>query len=124
MAPGDDGSRSRHPRHGRGLNCREASVDHSIHDKRGYPIVDVREGYGAWVRTYEQTVPDEMDLRLTSVAPWILPFAMGAMVLWAPFAASYRLAMKQPDQAAPKKFSAAGCGSDSWMSRKTSALRV
>jgi len=39
-------------------------VDHSIYDKRKYPIVDVREGYGEWVSTYEQTVQDEMDLRL------------------------------------------------------------
>lgn len=39
-------------------------MDHSIYDKRNYPIVDVREGYGEWVRTYEQTVQDEMDLRL------------------------------------------------------------
>jgi SAM-dependent methyltransferase len=39
-------------------------VDHSIFDKRGYPIVGVAEGYGEWVRTYEQTVQDEMDLRL------------------------------------------------------------
>ena len=39
-------------------------MDHSIYDKRRYPIVDVREGYGEWVRTYEQTVQDEMDLRL------------------------------------------------------------
>jgi SAM-dependent methyltransferase len=39
-------------------------MDHSIYDKRKYPIVDVREGYGEWVRTYEQTVQDEMDLRL------------------------------------------------------------
>jgi SAM-dependent methyltransferase len=39
-------------------------VDHSPYDKRGYPIVDVPEGYGAWVRTYEATVQDEMDLRL------------------------------------------------------------
>ena len=39
-------------------------MDHSIYDKRRYPIVDVREGYGAWVRTYEETVQDEMDLRL------------------------------------------------------------
>src|SRR5215207_6212946 len=49
------------------LRARDAigrSVDHSIYDKRGYPIVDVREGYGEWARTYEQTVPDEMDLRL------------------------------------------------------------
>jgi SAM-dependent methyltransferase len=39
-------------------------MEHSRYDKRGYPIVDVREGYGEWVRTYEQTVQDEMDLRL------------------------------------------------------------
>jgi SAM-dependent methyltransferase len=39
-------------------------VDHSRYDKRRYPIVDVREGYREWVRTYEQTVQDEMDLRL------------------------------------------------------------
>jgi SAM-dependent methyltransferase len=39
-------------------------VDHSIYDTRRYPIVEVREGYAGWVRTYEQTVPDEMDLRL------------------------------------------------------------
>ncbi|MBI4663966.1 MAG: class I SAM-dependent methyltransferase [Verrucomicrobia bacterium] len=39
-------------------------MDHSIYDKRKYPIVGVREGYGEWVRTYEQTVQDEMDLRL------------------------------------------------------------
>jgi SAM-dependent methyltransferase len=39
-------------------------VEHSVYDKRNYPIVDVRDGYGEWVRTYEQTVYDEMDLRL------------------------------------------------------------
>lgn len=39
-------------------------MDHSPFDKRNYPIVEVREGYGEWVRTYEQTVQDEMDLRL------------------------------------------------------------
>lgn len=39
-------------------------MDHSTYDKRRYPIVDVREGYGAWVRTYEETVHDEMDLRV------------------------------------------------------------
>lgn len=39
-------------------------MDHSIYDKRKYPIVDVREGYGEWVTTYEQIVQDEMDLRL------------------------------------------------------------
>jgi SAM-dependent methyltransferase len=40
------------------------AMDHSIYDRRRYPIVGVREGYGEWVRTYEQTVLDEMDLRL------------------------------------------------------------
>jgi SAM-dependent methyltransferase len=39
-------------------------MDHSIYDKRKYPIVEVREGYREWVLTYEQTVQDEMDLRL------------------------------------------------------------
>jgi SAM-dependent methyltransferase len=39
-------------------------VDHAIFDKRRYPIVEVPEGYGEWARTYEQTVQDEMDLRL------------------------------------------------------------
>ena len=39
-------------------------MDHASYDKRNYPIVGVREGYGEWVRTYEQTVQDEMDLRL------------------------------------------------------------
>lgn len=39
-------------------------MDHSIYDKRKYPVVGVREGYGEWVRTYEQIVQDEMDLRL------------------------------------------------------------
>lgn len=46
----------------------------------------------------------QLYLRLTSVAPWILPFAMLAMVAWAPFAAGYRLAMKQPDQARDELF--------------------
>ena len=39
-------------------------MDHAIYDKRKYPIVQVREGYGEWVGTYEQIVQDEMDLRL------------------------------------------------------------
>jgi SAM-dependent methyltransferase len=39
-------------------------MDHTAYDKRRYPIVDVREGYGEWVRTYDETVHDEMDLRL------------------------------------------------------------
>jgi len=39
-------------------------MDHSLYDKRNYPIVDVEQGYGEWSRTYEQIVQDEMDLRL------------------------------------------------------------
>ena len=46
----------------------------------------------------------QLYLRLTSVAPWILPFAMLAMVVWAPFVAGYRLAMKQPDRARDELF--------------------
>lgn len=41
-----------------------AALDHALYDKRRYPVVGVREGYGAWVRTYDRTVHDEMDLRL------------------------------------------------------------
>src|SRR5690606_14882554 len=37
--------------------------------------------------------------RLTSVAPWILPLAMLGMLVWAPVAAGYRLALKHPDRA-------------------------
>src|SRR5262245_254816 len=39
-------------------------MDHTHYDTRRYPIVGVREGYGEWVRTYEATVQDEMDLQL------------------------------------------------------------
>jgi SAM-dependent methyltransferase len=39
-------------------------VDHALFDKRRYPVVEVPEGYSQWVHTYEQTVQDEMDLRL------------------------------------------------------------
>ncbi len=39
-------------------------MDHGIYDQRHYPVVDVPQGYGEWVRTYEQVVQDEMDLRL------------------------------------------------------------
>lgn len=60
-------------------------MDHSFYDKRKYPIVEVREGYGEWVRTYEQTVQDEMDLHLLdrlesvdwSLARQILDLACG-----------------------------------------------
>jgi SAM-dependent methyltransferase len=33
-------------------------------DTRGYRMVDVRTGYGAWVPTYERTVEDAMDIAL------------------------------------------------------------
>lgn len=39
-------------------------MDHGVYDRRNYPIVEVREGYAQWVRTYEETVQDEMDIRL------------------------------------------------------------
>lgn len=39
-------------------------MNHSIFDKRNYPVVDVQQGYGEWSQTYEQDVLDEMDLRL------------------------------------------------------------
>jgi SAM-dependent methyltransferase len=33
-------------------------------DRRRYPTLPVREGYGEWAATYEDVVEDEMDLRL------------------------------------------------------------
>jgi len=54
-------------------------MDHSLYDNRHYPIVDVQEGYGDWVRTYEQTVQDEMDLRLLErlqAVNWSAPAAI------------------------------------------------
>ena len=39
-------------------------MDHSQYDKRHYPVVDVQQGYGEWVRNYEAVVQDAMDLRL------------------------------------------------------------
>lgn len=60
-------------------------MDHSIYDKRKYPIVDVQAGYREWVHTYEQVVQDEMDLRLLnrvqavdwSAAQMVLDLACG-----------------------------------------------
>ncbi len=60
-------------------------MEHSFYDKRKYPIVDVQEGYGEWVQTYENIVEDEMDIRLLnrlenvdwSNAESILDFACG-----------------------------------------------
>lgn len=39
-------------------------MDFSIYDARKYPTVSVTDGYQEWAPTYEQTVLDEMDLRL------------------------------------------------------------
>lgn len=36
----------------------------SSFDKRNYPVLAVREGYGEWAETYEDTVLDLMDVRL------------------------------------------------------------
>jgi SAM-dependent methyltransferase len=39
-------------------------MDFASFDARNYPTLPAREGYGAWAATYEETVLDEMDLRL------------------------------------------------------------
>ena len=39
-------------------------MDFAKYDTRHYPTLPVREGYGEWARTYEDTVLDLMDLRL------------------------------------------------------------
>lgn len=39
-------------------------MDFAKFDTRHYPTLPVREGYGEWARTYEDTVLDLMDLRL------------------------------------------------------------
>src|SRR5215470_2401181 len=39
-------------------------MDYSSFDIRKYPVLPVQEGYKEWSDTYEQTVQDEMDLRL------------------------------------------------------------
>jgi SAM-dependent methyltransferase len=39
-------------------------MDFSHFDKRRYQTLPVQEGYGEWVANYEQTVQDEMDIRL------------------------------------------------------------
>ena len=39
-------------------------MDFAPFDRRRYPTLAVREGYGEWAATYEDVVEDEMDLRL------------------------------------------------------------
>ncbi len=41
-------------------------MEYSSFDILNYPILPVREGYKAWANTYEQSVQDEMDLKLLS----------------------------------------------------------
>src|SRR3954464_12246390 len=48
-------------------------MEFNLFDQRGYTTVPVREGYAEWSRTYEQSVRDEMDLRLLErldTVPW------------------------------------------------------
>lgn len=33
-------------------------------DRRNYPTVPARTGYGEWAATYEETVPDQLDIRV------------------------------------------------------------
>lgn len=49
------------------------ALDFSQFDTRRYPMLAVRDGYGQWAPTYEQTVPDELDWRLldrVKTVPW------------------------------------------------------
>jgi SAM-dependent methyltransferase len=39
-------------------------MDHAHFDQRGYPVLNVRDGYREWAGSYEGAVQDEMDLRL------------------------------------------------------------
>lgn len=48
-------------------------MDFSSFDTRHYPTISVKEGYGEWSSTYEDTVLDAMDLRLLAriqSVPW------------------------------------------------------
>jgi SAM-dependent methyltransferase len=48
-------------------------MDFARFDVRRYRTVPVRDGYGEWVKTYDHTVHDEMDLRLLArlqAVPW------------------------------------------------------
>lgn len=39
-------------------------MDFSRFDTRNYPTLSVQDGYGEWASTYEEIVPDALDLRL------------------------------------------------------------
>jgi SAM-dependent methyltransferase len=42
----------------------EAAMDFHNFDQRSYPTVSVITGYGAWAETYEDSVPDQLDIRI------------------------------------------------------------
>lgn len=48
-------------------------MDFDRFDRRGYPTVSVRDGYGEWAGTYDRSVHDEMDIRLLEriAGPWL-----------------------------------------------------
>ncbi len=49
-------------------------LEFAYFDRRRYPTVSAREGYGEWVPSYETTVEDEMDLVLLDAlesVPWL-----------------------------------------------------
>src|SRR5260221_14791257 len=39
-------------------------MDFSQFDRRNYPTLSVQDGYAEWAPTYEEIVPDALDLRL------------------------------------------------------------
>src|SRR5215471_4137795 len=46
-------------------------MEYSSFDSRKYPVLSVQDGYKEWSDTYEQTVQDEMDLRLLAKIKYI-----------------------------------------------------
>ena len=52
-------------------------LDFSHFDRRNYPTVPVREGYRAWLPSYETTVEDEMDLVLLAALESVTWTAVG-----------------------------------------------
>jgi len=41
-------------------------MEYSGFDRTNYPVLSVKEGYSQWATTYEETVQEEMDIRLLS----------------------------------------------------------
>src|SRR5262249_21318030 len=57
-------SASSNPGHDDARRLDVTVLEFSHFDRRRYPTVSVREGYRAWLPSYESTVEDEMDLVL------------------------------------------------------------